>query len=546
MAVKRVAKAVRNPRARRAVRKVGGDDIVDVSGTEGGNDGALVAVGTVGVCGVAPRKREAAGTAASTPGARKDAAEFHSKNVLLPYQRESAEDESRFVFDLWSRQTGKDFTATATIVEDCYNRPKTTWLIAAPSERQSLETLAKAREWTVAFKIDIETQFEEREAGSESLLKSSTIEFANGSRIIAVPGRPDTVRGFSANVLLTEFAFFEQVNETWRALLPSITNPMRGGPKKVRLITTPNGKGNMVHEIWERNFGEGGAFLDAERKMRWSCRKVTIHDAKAAGLSVDIEELREAMNDDQGWAQEFECEFIDGSNVLLPYELIALAESAEATELGDGAEVAEARRAGRFVGIDFGRSNDPTVCWTLEREGDILWTREVLVLRNMSTDAQNALLRSRMAGAARVALDYTGPGIGFGDYAAAEFGEWAPEGHQFGRIVKCTFSVGFKRALFPGLRRMFEAPTRVRIPVSRAIREDLHAMQQVIKNGEYNYWAPRTKEGHSDRCTALALAVHVAGLGVATGGAITAGTLGMIRSGGGGEGRRVFQPRRFL
>jgi hypothetical protein len=36
-------------------------------------------------------------------------------------------------------------------------------------------------------------------------------------------------------------------------------------------------------------------------------------------------------------------------------------------------------------------------------------------------------------------------------------------------------------------------------------------MQQVVHNGQYDYWAPRTREGHSDRCTALALAVRAAG-----------------------------------
>ncbi len=51
----------------------------------------------------------------------------------------------------------------------------------------------------------------------------------------------------------------------------------------------------------------------------------------------------------------------------------------------------------------------------------------------------------------------------------------------------------------------------MRVPVSRAVREDLHAMQQVVNAGEYSYWAPRTREGHSDRCTALALAIRAAG-----------------------------------
>ena len=72
--------------------------------------------------------------------------------------------------------------------------------------------------------------------------------------MIAVPGKPDTVRGYSANVLLTEFAFFEQPDATWRAILPSITNSMRGGVKKVRLITTPNGIGNKAHDIWVKNY----------------------------------------------------------------------------------------------------------------------------------------------------------------------------------------------------------------------------------------------------------------------------------------------------
>ena len=51
--------------------------------------------------------------------------------------------------------------------------------------------------------------------------------------------------------------------------------------------------------------------------------------------------------------------------------------------------------------------------------------------------------------------------------------------------------------------------TKVRVPVDVEVREDLHAMMQVFRNGQYSYDAPRTKEGHSDRCTALANASAV-------------------------------------
>jgi phage FluMu gp28-like protein len=180
------------------------------------------------------------------------------RDILFPYQRRWADDASRWKFGLMSRQTGKDFCSAEEGIRDCFmherNGGKTDWLIAAPSERQSIESLAKWKEWTKAYNLAIADIREERQGGSNTLLKSITILFPKGSRVIAVPGRPDTVRGYSANVLLTEFAFFENPEQTWRAIVPTVTNPLRGGLKKVRLITTPNGINNKAHEIWAANY----------------------------------------------------------------------------------------------------------------------------------------------------------------------------------------------------------------------------------------------------------------------------------------------------
>ena len=63
------------------------------------------------------------------------------QSLLLPYQREWVLDGSRFKAGIWSRQTGKDFSSAEEIVRDCKLRAKTSWLIAAPSERQSIESL---------------------------------------------------------------------------------------------------------------------------------------------------------------------------------------------------------------------------------------------------------------------------------------------------------------------------------------------------------------------------------------------------------------------
>lgn len=424
------------------------------------------------------------------------------RSLLLECQFVPFHDRSRFKAQLQCRQSGKDFTTEGEAVEDCHDRKGTQWMIAAPSERQALDSLDQGKMWAEAFDLHIEDVVEEREGGMNTLLKSSEIVFNNGSRMRAVPGKPDTVRGRSANVLLTEFDFFENPDATWRAILPSITNPLRGGEKKVRIATTPNGKGSPMHKIMTRG--------DTKR-MRWSRHTITIYHAVLMGLPVDWQQIQEAMDDPEGWAQEYELEFLDSTNVLLPYEIIALAESADATEFGDPVRWEQPSGNPVALGIDFGRTNDPSVCWELEQVSDVWWTREVWCERGMSVPDQQRHLRRRIEHADKVCFDYTGPGIGLGDLLVEEFGEWDPAKHKFGKIELCTFTVGLKRHMFPTLRRAFEAPTKLRIPISTTVREDLHEMRQIIRNGEYTYSAPRTAEGHSDRCTALALAVRAAG-----------------------------------
>jgi len=425
-------------------------------------------------------------------------------DILLPYQRKVVDDEARFKIWLASRQIGKSMGLAAEAVRDSAAKKNDMWVVLSAGERQALEFMEKAKQWAEAFSLATADYHEEREH-SEALIKSAEIRWGNGSRMIALPANPSTARGYSANLILDEFAFHEDPDAIWRGIYPSISNPLKG-QFKLRIASTANGKGNKFFDLWDKKNG-------------YSKHRTTIYDAVEGGLADKagiprdkfIADLRAGLDDPEGWAQEFECEFLDGSNVLLPYDLIALAESIDATEAGDPALFANPGDRRLVCGIDFGRQNDPTVCITAEELPSLLIVREVLVLAKTDTPTQRAILESRIAAARRTCFDYTGPGVGLGDYMVKDHGEFDPEKHKLGKIELCTFTPEFKRDIFPKLRRAFEAPTRLRVPVSRAVREDLHAMQQVITNGSYNYWAPRTREGHSDRCTALALAVRAAG-----------------------------------
>ncbi len=425
---------------------------------------------------------------------------------LLPYQRAWYEDGSRFLVGRWGRQTGKSFSTAAIVAAGMIAQANTMWMIAAPSERQSHEALEKVKQWLAAFECAFADELEELD-GIDG--KAGVVRLTNGSRCIAVPGKPDTVRGMSANVWLDEFAFFEDPDATWKAILPSITNPLRGGEKRVILTSTPNGKAGRGKRFYDICTA-AAASSSGVTSMRWSHYHIPLRSAIADGLPVDYETLAAAIGDPLAVRQELDAEFVDTQSQLLPTEIILRAESEEAT-LRPAAEVFSGGRDLR-VGVDVGRVSDPTVIWTAERLGDVLYTREVLVLVGMSHADQLSIIRARVAAASRCCMDYTGMGIGMGDMLVREFGEYKPEAHRFGRVELCTFSASFKREIFPKLREAMEG-CRLRIPTNAELRTDLSAMQQVCSGGQFSYEAPRTKDGHSDRCTAAALCVR-AGAGV--------------------------------
>ncbi len=74
--------------------------------------------------------------------------------------------------------------------------------------------------------------------------------------------------------------------------------------------------------------------------------------------------------------------------------------------------------------------------------------------------------------------------------------------------AKCqgvVFNATSKGEMYGLLRRRFEERS-IRVPVSRDLREDLHAVQRVVSTGgNVTYAAPRNADGHSDRAAALAL-----------------------------------------
>ena len=269
-----------------------------------------------------------------------------------------------------------------------------------------------------------------------------------------------------------------------------------GGLKKLRIVSTPKGRGNKFADLWEHN-------------ADYSCHKVTIEDAVRMGLKVDVEQLKRGVDDPDIWAQEYMCEFIDNTSVLLPYEMIGKCESESIQDDGQSPV---------YIGMDVGRSKDLSVIVTAVKLGDVLSVIDVTELKRMAFNDQLEVLLSKAGwefGARRplvnyanrvkrVCIDSTGIGAMLAEEAARLGG---------GKFEGVNFNVQTKGEMYGLMRRKFEERS-VRIPVSRDLREDLHAVQRVVSTGgNVTYSAPRNADGHSDRAAALALCIRAASVG---------------------------------
>jgi phage FluMu gp28-like protein len=402
-------------------------------------------------------------------------------DLLLPFQRAWVDDDSRFKVWNASRQIGKSFTSACEAVRDCQVNPGTLWVVLSAGERQSLEWMEKAKQWVKAFDLVLAADVIERDS-PEALMKSAEIRFPNGSRIIALPANPDTARGYSANLILDEFAIHRDGAAIWRAMYPSITNPLKR-QLKVRVMSTPKGVGNMFHQIWIKD--------------GWSKHRTTIFDAIEGGLKLNADELREQAGDEDTWRQEFMCEFIDSTRTAFTYEVIAACESDEAsTEWPEGYKA----QGPVYCGIDVGSINDPTVCVSFEKLGGRMIMRERLVLKSIELSDQDNMLDQAIRRSARCGIDASGIGLDLAQRLARKHG---------GKVTKQVTTAPWKRQAFARLQHRFN-DKGIAIPRSREIREDFHAYEVSGAAEQARYRAPRTEDGHSDTASATAHAFDVA------------------------------------
>jgi hypothetical protein len=222
-----------------------------------------------------------------------------------------AEDRLGFKPDLWQaqllrsasqwvllnccRQSGKSTTTAVVALHTAIFDPGLI-LLVSPSLRQSKELFKKV----VAFLRDLEPA----EVLDED--NKSSCALANGSRIVSLPGEPDTVRGFSAPKLIIkdEAAY---VSDAMQAALDPMLAVSNG-----RLIemSSPNGRRGDFFENWTH----------ADRVER-----IKIIGRECPRISAEFLDQQRIKLGPMLFSQEFEGEFIDAESSAFASELIEAA-----------------------------------------------------------------------------------------------------------------------------------------------------------------------------------------------------------------------------
>lgn len=214
------------------------------------------------------------------------------------WQADLLRSDAKQMILLCSRQAGKSTVSSILAIHEAIYQPNSLILLLSPSLRQSQELFRKLKD--VYNELDSPTLPQPVE---ESALRT---EFDNGSRIIALPGKEATIRGFSGVSLLIVDEASRVPDELYQAIRPMLA--VSGG--RIVLLSTPFGKRGFFYQEWT----EG---------QDW--RKVKITAEQCPRISKDWLEREKAMIGDWWYLQEYFCEFVETSDQVFSYDDIQAA-----------------------------------------------------------------------------------------------------------------------------------------------------------------------------------------------------------------------------
>ena len=250
-----------------------------------------------------------------------------------PWQRDLLFAPQRQLLLNCSRQSGKSSVASALAVHTATFRPGSLTLLVSPSLRQSTELFRKTLDGYHAIGRPVPVR----------AANQTRLELANGSRVVSLPGREETVRSFSNVALLVIDEAARVPDVLYRALRPMLA-VSRG---RLVCLSTPFGRRGFFYRAW------------SDIEAAWQRIEVTWRQCPRIDTAF-IDEERRALGD--AWVrQEFECSFEALEGLVYP-------DFAGRCAVETAPDVPPT-----LGGIDFGYRNPFAALWGHQDADGVLW-----------------------------------------------------------------------------------------------------------------------------------------------------------------------------
>jgi len=457
--------------------------------------------------------------------------------ALLPYQQRWVADKSDFKVSEKSRRTGLTWAEASDDV------------LIAGSER----TAGGQNVYYIGYNMDMAIEYIEacamwarvfdqaagaieegeelfKQGDDEKSIKTYTIRFASGFRIVALSSRPANLRGKQGVVVIDEAAFHQDLDELLKAAIALL---MWGG--KVRVISTHNGADNPFNQLIEdiRALKRSGSLHRTtfdEACSEGLYRRVCLRLGKEWTPSAEAKwkaEIRKTYGD----AADEELDVIPSqgsgswlSGVLIEARMVSAPVLRYSCPKGFEREPDEHRHAvmqawlefevapllaqldpklQSVLGEDFGRSQDLTVIAPAQISQTL--TRRVpfmVELRNTPHKQQTQVLNficDRLPLFSKAAVDARGNGSAVAEFLAQKYG--------FGRIEQVMLTETWYREQMAPLKAAFQDAT-IELPRDKDVASDLRMIKLIRGVARVPDERATSSDGqkrHGDAAIAIAL-----------------------------------------
>lgn len=241
-----------------------------------------------------------------------------------PWQRQLLRRRPHRALVVTSRQAGKSSVAAAKSLHRAANTPRSTIVAVSPTQRQSALLVSKVKRFAESMALPL------------TKANVLSVELENESIIHALPGSPDTVRGYSPDLLVIDEAAYTS-ESLYTAVLPSLaaTNG------DLVCITTPNGKQGWFWAEWS------GAGADG-----WM--RIEVPYTEISRITKEFIAGQKASMSSERFSTEYECKFHSSTYGLFnPADLAAALqkEPISAAGLPDAREIMRRNRERYASGV---------------------------------------------------------------------------------------------------------------------------------------------------------------------------------------------------